>query len=83
MKNLYKGRYLIAIYDKNDECIGVFKSVRELKENNDINQPYSIFYKMLNGEYGKMFSKYYLIDCLEEHDDIFKEEDKLFLQERE
>lgn len=78
MKDLYKGRYLIAVYDKDENCIGVFKSIKELKK---LSSTYKIFYSSFNSKYFCLFHKYYLIDCLEQHDDIFSEEDKEFLKE--
>lgn len=82
MKDLYKGRYLIAVYDKEDNCKGVASSIKELKQIENLgSMPYPICYKILNGKYNYLFSKYYFIDCLEEHDDIFKEEDEIFLKE--
>ena len=81
MKDLYKGRYLIAVYDKEERCLGVASSIKELKEMKNLLNPYGMFSKMLNGKYKYLFHQYHLIDCLEKHDDVFQEEDELFLKE--
>ena len=81
MKDLYKGRYLIAVYDETDTCVGVFGSIKEIMKIRKLNNPYSMFYRILNGKYQFSSNTYHLIDCLEEHEDIFVEEDALFLKE--
>lgn len=69
MKDLYKGKYLIAIYDKNDNFIDVQQRREYLgKRKYQFNR-----YK------GSQYS-YHLIDCTEEHDDVFAYEDKVFLE---
>ena len=77
MKGLYKGRYLIAVYDRNDYLVDVGLSVKELHCVKRIT--HQMFSKTTHGGYQSR--KYYLIDCLEKHDDIFAEEDEIFLQE--
>ena len=81
MKDLYKGRYLIGWYDKDDNCIGVFSSIKELNEIKKTPNLYSIINHILNKKEGENFTQYRLIDCLEKHEDIFQEEDEIFLKE--
>ena len=76
--NLYKGRYLIAIYDKDDFLIDVVSTVKELK-NSNLETFASILSRATRGK-RQTPAKYFLIDCLEEHDDCFQEEDKKFLE---
>lgn len=71
---LYKNRYLIAIYDKNDNLIDVACNPAELS---GYKHPQSMISRIYHGKVNT--NKIYLIDCLEEHNDIFSEEDKLFL----
>lgn len=73
MKGLYKGKYLIAVYDKDDYLIEVACLPREL-----IKKCVSKYISRVAK--GTIKSNHiYLIDCTEKHDDIFAEEDKLFL----
>lgn len=72
---LYKNRYLIAIYDKNDNLIDVACNPAEL---NGYKHPQSMISRIYHGKANT--NKIYLIDCLEEHNDCFAEEDKLFLE---
>lgn len=76
---LYKGKYLIALYDLNDNLIDVATSVSKLyKFNSWSSLNHKLNYK--NQSNRKML-KVYLIDCTEKHNDCFKEEDELFLFE--
>ncbi|NCD06399.1 MAG: hypothetical protein EOL97_09785 [Spirochaetia bacterium] len=88
---LYKGRYLIALYEKDNETlamnengIAIFASPKELSLwlNRTDNSVYSGIRHLLNEEKRKLFATYnlHLIDCLEQNNDCFVEEDKLFLQ---
>ena len=74
-KSLYKNRYLIAVYDNNENLVDVLCNSREVWKY------CRAFYRKNEVSYSKY--KFYLIDCLEKHNDIFKEEDKIFLEEFE
>lgn len=73
MEKLYKNKYLIAKYDTEDHLIAVGTSPIEVGM-----EKYEIQRAADNGK-GKKY-KIYLIDCTEKHDDIFAEEDEIFLQ---
>lgn len=81
MKGFYKGKYLIAIYDKNDMLVDVVCLPKELSKykNPEIAKQYisNVFNGRLPG------TNIYFIDVTEKHDDIFAEEDNLFLVEEE
>lgn len=75
---LYKDRYLLAKYDLQDRLIAVGTTPEEigLGRNSDI-------YLMLKRQGSTYKNKQYTlhaIDCLEQHDDIFAEEDEEFLR---
>ena len=76
--SLYKGKYLIAIYDKKDNFIECSTSIQELRFTNRE----TVVTRISKNDLFKS-RKYniFLIDCLEKHDDIFAEEDKIFLNE--
>ena len=77
-RKLYKGRYLIALYDSDDILVDVGVNSFELltcKAN-----PRSIYQNISRGSESIFGYTIHLIDCLEEHDDVFKEEDELFLK---
>lgn len=79
MEKLYKGKYLIAKYDLQDRLIQVGTKPSEFGL-----KSYSGLKSAINKINSDAFNKQYrlfLIDCLETHDDIFAEEDKIFLQE--
>lgn len=84
--NLYRGRYLIAVYDKDDRCVCVASNLKELER---MGNPCTLYSHLSRQCYSSTpysinaRKKYYLIDCLEKHNDIFVEEDKLFLEEIE
>lgn len=78
MRGLYKGRYLIAIYDSNDNLIDSATKVADLHLFNQFVIYYAFHYGNILKRYGYRIE---LIDCLEKHNDIFKEEDEIFLQE--
>lgn len=73
MKGLYKGRYIIAVYDNEDNLLEVETKAEDLKFVNG-----NGLGRRKNGDNSKY--KVYLIDALEKHDDIFQEEDKIFLE---
>ena len=78
---LYKDRYLIALYDKNDYLVDVGVQPKEL---NLFRRRVSSFYeKVSRGDKRYWGYKIFFIECKEKHEDVFKEEDKLFLQEIE
>lgn len=86
MQNLYKGKYIIAVYDSNDEdLLGVFDNPNELEKLLDTK-----YAKTIIARYIKTFGtfpvikcnkyNFYFIDIYETHNDIFKREDKEFLK---
>lgn len=78
---LYKDRYLIALYDKNDYLIDVGAEPKEL---NFFRSRVSSFYEQVSrGDKRYRGCKMFFIDCKEKHEDVFKEEDELFLEEIE
>ena len=78
MQKLYRGKYLIAIYDNNDELIEVAGDPRELKTYNNEKTARSVisraFTHRLNAK------NIYFINVFDAKDDIFAEEDKEFLK---
>ena len=73
---LYKNKYLIAVYDERDFCIGVYDNLKELRKITkyaDLNQA------IYRGKVAREKIKIYLINCFETHNDIFKSEDKQFI----
>ena len=75
MKGLYKGKYLIAVYDKEGYLVDVACKPSEIRY---IKGNLKSFLSRLAS--GKITSKrFVLIDVTEKHDDVFAEEDKLFL----
>ena len=78
MKGLYKGKYLIAIYDKEDRLIDVACNVNELTHYKNSNTAWSIIGHVQRGSIKS--DGIYLIDVTEKHNDIFSEEDELFLK---
>lgn len=75
---LYKGRYLIALYDKNDMLVDVGINPYDLK---CTKVPNSLYQNICRERYSLFGYTLHFIDCLEIHDDIFKEEDELFLKQ--
>ena len=78
---LYKDRYLIAVYDKEDhllDCVTSLKDVGFLSKDTIYSEVSrnAFFNNVHCGKY-----RVFLIDCLEEHDDCFKEEDEIFLEQ--
>lgn len=76
---LYRGRYLIALYDKNDILVDVATLPSELELFK--RRPSSFYEQVCRGDNRLYGCRVYLIDCLEKNDDIFSEEDKIFLDE--
>lgn len=74
---LFRNRYLVAIYDKQDRLVDVIGAPSELKGNNKYSVKNGVN-RVINRH--KSSKKYYIIDCLEVHDDIFKEEDEEFIK---
>ena len=77
MKGLYKGKYIIAVYDKNGILIEVACSPKELR--------YYANYKVCRSTLSRISrglvtnNRVHLIDVTEKHDDIFSEEDEAFI----
>ena len=74
---LFKNRYLVAIYDKQDRLVDVIGAPSEFKGENKFSVISEIS-RVINRH--KSSRKYYIIDCLKVHDDIFKEEDEEFIK---
>lgn len=70
---LYKNRYLIAIYDRNDRFVACGTSLYDFKDF----KANTVYHMLRENRFGKY--RAYLIDCLQPHEDVFAEEDKLFL----
>lgn len=75
----YKKKYIIAIYDKNDFLIDVVLNPKELIEYKNKACAYSDISRIFNKR-SKGYNVYF-IDVTEKHNDIFSEEDEIFLQE--
>lgn len=78
LHKLYKGRYLIALYDKDDVLVDVGANPFDL---NCAIRPHTLYANIRRGRHSLFGYTIHLIDCLEIHDDIFAEEDKIFLDE--
>lgn len=79
LHKLYKGRYLIALYDKNDMLVDVGIDPFDLLTCSV--RPHSLYENISRGRNSIFGYTIHLIDCLEIHEDIFKEEDELFLEQ--
>ena len=79
MKGLYKGKYIIAIYDENDDLIEVACKPEELKFFKNKRYLLPSLNRYLRTNTSPKHTKLYFIDCTEKHDDIFAEEDEIFL----
>lgn len=78
MRGLYKGKYLIAVCDRKGNVLDVGLSPKEIFRRAESRQRlYETFSKSRINVKSKY--KYVLIDCLEQHNDVFTEEDQLFL----
>lgn len=78
MEKLFKGRYLIALYDSDDCLVDVGLNPLELAKT--VKRPHTLYENISKGCETLYGYKVHLIDCLEKHNDIFAEEDELFLQ---
>ena len=78
MKGLYKGKYLIAVYDKNDYLIDVACMPSQLSCFKNNESVMSYINRVAKGT--QKSKRIYLIDVTEKHNDIFAEEDQLFLE---
>lgn len=76
---LYKDRYLIALYDSDDMLVDVGLNPFDLFTCE--NRPRSLYENVSRGRDEIFGYTIHLIDCLEIHDDIFAEEDRIFLNE--
>ena len=79
VNKLYKGRYLIALYDKDDMLVDVGMNPFDLSTCSI--SPKSLSENISRGRNSISGYTIHLIDCLEQHDDIFAEEDNIFLDE--
>lgn len=86
MQHLYKGRYLIAVYANNDEdLLGVFDNPKDMED--FLGTKYA---REIIARYIQTFKTFpviacnryvfHFIDVYEEHDDVFAEEDKIFIE---
>ncbi len=82
---LYKGRYLICVYSKYEILLDVFENAKEVQEflnsrgaHYSLNGVYSKLNHILKGKCNSSLIKF--VDVFETHDDVFKEEDELFLK---
>mgnify|MGYP003490830985 CR=1 FL=1 len=76
---LYKGRYLIALYDEKDRLVDVGINALDLLTCRD--KPKSLYQNISRGRDSIFGYTIHLIDCLEQHDDIFFFFFKIFLDE--
>ena len=79
VNKLYKGRYLIALYDKDDMLVDVGMNPFDLSTCSI--SPKSLSENISRGRNSIFGYTIHLIDCLEQHNDIFAEEDNIFLDE--
>ena len=77
---LYKDRYLIAIYDIHDRFVECSNSLDGFSHFTEV-QVVSMTRKDRRDTQQHKYYRAYLIDCIEPHDDCFKEEDEIFLKE--
>ena len=77
MNGLYKGKYIIAIYDDDDYLIDVACIPSELK--NFISDD-SAKSAIAHAFSGRTYKNLYFIDVTEKHNDIFAEDDEIFLE---
>ena len=69
-EGLYKKKYLIAVYDKDDNLVSVSGNAKLLS-------------CAVRVALTRKLYKVYLIDVYEKHDDIFSFEDEIFLKEEQ
>lgn len=77
MQKLYRGKYLIAIYDSNDELVEVAGDPRELKMFKNEKTARSVISRAFT--HRQCPKKIFFIDVFDTEDDVFAEEDKEFL----
>ncbi len=82
---MYQGRYLVCFYAKDETLMGVFENAKEVQEflnsrgaNYTLSSVYSKLNHILKGKCNSSLIKF--VDVFETHDDVFKEEDELFLK---
>ncbi len=81
---MYQGRYLVCFYAKDETLVDVFENAKEVQEflnvrgaHYTLNDVYSKLNHVLKGKCKSSMIKF--VDVFETHDDVFKEEDALFL----
>ncbi len=86
-ERLYKNRYLIAVYDRDDEwCYGVFDNIEQLSKFTDTKSMKFIIsramraYKRVPASVSLGGYNYCFIDIFEKHNDCFADEDKQILE---
>lgn len=79
MKNFYRDKYLIAVYDKDDYLINIASSPSEIFSNISESSARSYLNKVFKGKIKN--ENIYFIDVFEKHNDIFAEEDNIFLRQ--
>lgn len=80
MNKFYLGKYLIALYDNNDMCVGSFCNAKELAKAFNKNDVWCTLNRALERNSTIYGYTVHLINVYEEHNDIFSEEDKIFLE---
>lgn len=78
MKGLYRGKYIIAFYDEEGYLSDVGCTPEELNRYRTKNIADTNISHIFNAR--RPSKKCFFIDVTEEHDDVFAEEDKLFLE---
>ena len=78
MKGLYKGKYLIAVYDKSGYLLDVACSPSELTCFKSQRIAIEYINQIANGH--RVSDRIFLIDVTEKQHDVFAAEDQLFLE---
>jgi hypothetical protein len=78
MKGLYKDKYIIAFYDEDDYLKDVGAKIKELHSCKTHKSIHSYISSCFAGRIP--YKRLYFIDVTEKHNDIFAEEDEIFLQ---
>ena len=78
MKGLYKGKYIIALYDEDDYLKDVGAMTSELCCFENYNYMHSHICHCFAGR--RTDKRLYFIDVTKKYNDIFAEEDEIFLQ---
>lgn len=85
VSKLYKNRYLIAMYDMQDEWILTYDNVDQISKDLGLDYFETVLSRRIR-EQGTFpiitigRRKFCFIDVLEEHNDCFKEDDKKFME---